>query len=462
MIHLDRFGWRFEGSECWALREVSLQIARGEFVAIAGTSGSGKTSLALAACGLLVGRHAGDTEGSIRIADHDVLTTPLHQVSESIALVQQNPEAHFATLTVDDEVAFGLENRGLPVDEILARRAEAMELLSITHLAGRTLATLSGGEQQRVAVASVVAGHPEALILDEPTASLDPQASRDLFHTLAALCREKKLTVVIVEHKLAHLLPLKPRLVVLEDGRVVTDVRDSVSTACPSYLADPDPGRLGDDLSTRVETTAQPLVEVSDMTVELGGSTILRDIDLTIRPGEVVALLGPNGGGKSTLLHCLMGLVQPVRGTIRVCDVDVTPTVVSRLAQRVGVVFQNADHQLVADTVWNELLFAVRNLKPPGTAEEPEAARLLKTAGLAARSEDHPYRLSWGTEEAAQPDLGNPAPPPAAPDGRAVRRAGLSQRIAYARYHRRQAPRRHEWRQRHRPREMGRRLARNT
>ncbi len=397
MIIFDQFGWRFAGASSAALGGVSLHIRRGEFVTIAGPSGSGKTTLALAMCGLLVGRHAGQASGSVQVAGQDVAATPLHQISQKIGLVQQNPETHFATLTVSDELAFGMENRCLGRDEIRRRSAEAMELLSITSLGDRHLATLSGGEKQRVAVASIVAGKPDALILDEPTASLDAQASRDLFHALADLCRRTGLTVVIIEHKLAHLLPLEPRLICLEGGRVVADAAgDAIGDPGLSWLTGPGSESVDESVAASSSPVGEPLVDVSQVTIERGGRTILHDVSFQVRPGEVVAVLGPNGGGKSTLLHALLGLVPPVRGSIRVCGNVVPDTAVSKLARRVGLVFQNADHQLVAETVWNEALFAVRNLEIDGPEEEGEAARLLELAGLSDRKPDHPYRLSWG------------------------------------------------------------------
>ena len=397
MISFDRFGWRFAGASSCVLQDVSLHIRRGELVVIAGPSGSGKTTLALAMCGLLIGRQAGQMQGTVQVGGQDVATTPLHETAQTIGLVQQNPETHFATLTVSDDIAFGMENRCLEREEIRRSSAEAMELLSISHLHDRSLSTLSGGEKQRVAVASIIAGRPEALVLDEPTASLDPAASRDLFHSLASLCRRTGLTVVIIEHKLVHLLPLKPRLVCLEAGRVVEE-------SCQLSAISSQPAMIRGPVATNRPTSAQsspaargdPIVEMSEVTVELDGRKILDRVSLEVRPGEVLAVMGPNGGGKSTLLHCLLGLVPPACGSIRVCGLDVREGVVSRLAGQVGLVFQNADHQLVADTVWGEALFAVRRLKMQDGTREGEADRLIERAGLSARKEDHPYRLSWG------------------------------------------------------------------
>ncbi len=388
MIRFREFGWQFAGVLSPALRDVSLHIQRGEFVAVTGPSGSGKTTLALAMCGLLIGRDAGTVRGSVEVDGRDVADTPLHSIAETIGLVQQNPQTHFATLNVGDEIAFGMENRCLPRDEILRAGDEAMRLLSIGHLGSRSLGTLSGGEQQRVAVASIVAGRPAALVLDEPTASLDPEASRGLFAALADLCRQVGFTVVIVEHKLTQLLPHKPRLIRLEAGRVVMDSPAGEHADQPSVSSEP--------AAARVRTGGDVIAEMSHVTVELGGGTILDDVSMQVRAGEVVAVLGPNGGGKSTLLQCLVGLIPRAHGTIQVCGATVTPSAVSRLARQVGLVVQNADHQLVAESVWDEALFAVRNLKLAAGTGVEQAARLLDQAGLSERKKDHPYRLSWG------------------------------------------------------------------
>jgi energy-coupling factor transporter ATP-binding protein EcfA2 len=397
MILFHRFSWQFAEASAPTLQNVSLHVHRGEFVVIAGPSGSGKTTLALAMCGLLIARHAGENEGCVRVHGQDVAMTPLHRLAQSIGLVQQNPDSHFATLTVGDEVAFGMENRCVALATIQRRSTDAMELLGIAHLRDRNLSTLSGGEKQRVAIASIIAGDPEAIVLDEPTASLDAEASRELFRYLADLHTRTGLTVVIIEHKLADLMPLKPRLICMERGEIVRDgagetaghsilARHAAPERVPAFERPFDSGPRSTDV----------VAELSGVTVVRDGNKVLDGVSLTVNAGEVIAILGPNGSGKTTLLECLHGLLPFTSGTARVCGMDVSQTAVSRLARSVGFVFQNADHQLVADTVWQESIFTSRSLGELETSRERQAGRLIEQAGISNRKKDHPFRLSWG------------------------------------------------------------------
>jgi energy-coupling factor transport system ATP-binding protein len=395
MISVQGLTYRFRASQRDALRDVNLTIGEGEFVVVTGPSGCGKSSLALAIGGYLFRQYDGEASGHVTVGGMDARRRPIYDLADVVGLVQQNPEQQFCTLTVQDEVAFGLENRRLPPSEIRERLAWALEIVGARHLADRALADLSGGEKQRVAVASVMAARPQVLILDEPTSSLDPTATAEVLRVIARL-RERKahqdeppMAVVVIEHKVDYLSAYAPRWVAMDRGQIARD---------GSLLDRPLPESSASlHRSTRSRApSGEPTVRVKDVSVDYGGPPVLREVSTEMRGGEFVALMGDNGSGKTTLLRCLMGLVKPNVGSVSVLGHDTRRTPVSELARQIGYVFQNPEHQLFCDSVWQEATFASRNVGALGPLSEAYIGRLLDRGGLGERREDHPYRLSYG------------------------------------------------------------------
>jgi energy-coupling factor transport system ATP-binding protein len=200
--------------------------------------------------------------------------------------------------------------------------------------------------------------------------------------------------VIVIEHKLAQLLPLQPRVVVLESGRVAAN--GPVAQLVPEWGQRWGLRGNGRRRAPSPTNGAAPLVQLDNVRVRYNGRPVLNGVTLRVRPGEVVAVMGDNGAGKSTLLRCVVGLVEPASGRIEVMGADVGRTPTSELARSVGLIFQNPDHQLFADTVWEETTFAARNLDLMERATRERAVALLDRSGLAARLDDHPYRLSYG------------------------------------------------------------------
>ncbi len=190
------------------LNAINLEIEAGEFVALVGPSGCGKSTLGLALAGFLFSQYAEQVQGSVWIGGKDVRTTPLYEISDVVGLVQQNAEAQFCTLTVQDELVFGLENRRLSRDEMRSRVDWALEITGCKHLIDRQLPTLSGGEKQKIAIAAMLAGKPEILIFDEPTSNLDPSATAEIFSVIAEIRKETAITVIVIEHKINFLRAL--------------------------------------------------------------------------------------------------------------------------------------------------------------------------------------------------------------------------------------------------------------
>jgi energy-coupling factor transport system ATP-binding protein len=390
MIAIQGFSYRYRDGQRDALHEINVQVAPGEFLVLTGPSGCGKSTLALAIGGYLFQQYDGTARGTVRVGGLDVREQPVYETADVVGLVQQNPEAQFCTLTVRDEVAFGLENRRLPRDEIRAQMEWALRVAGAAHLADRTLADLSGGEKQRVAIAAVMAARPRVLILDEPTSNLDPTATAEILALIADLRESEQLAVIVIEHKLSDLAAHRPRWIALDRGRVVYDGDRLASVPAPEGVAAP---------RTRVwagARTAQPAVQVAQLCIDYGGPPVLQDLSLTVHSGEFVALMGDNGSGKTTLLRCLMGLAQPRSGWVSILGQDTHETPVHQLAGQVGYVFQNPDHQLFCDSVWQEATLAADNLDRLGPETESQLGALLARCGLGDRHDDHPYRLSYG------------------------------------------------------------------
>jgi energy-coupling factor transport system ATP-binding protein len=391
MIQVMGLSYRFQGSQRHALRNVDLDIAPGEFVVINGPSGCGKSTLALAIGGYLFRQYDSEFSGTVVVDGLDVSQVPIYDVAEVVGLVQQNPETQFCTLTVQDEVAFGLENRQLPREVIQERMAWALEIVGASHLIGRSLGTLSGGEKQKIAIAAMMATKPSVLILDEPTSNLDPTATAEVFKVIEHIREKAEITVIVIEHKLDYLRPFEPRVIGMEDGQVRKWVSGRVngSVGC---------GASASPLPPHVSSSeaVSSYLRVADLHVGYNDRDVLCGVSLEVHPGEFVAVMGDNGSGKTTFLQSLLGLLKPGRGRVEVLGHDTRQTPVSELAQQVGFVFQNPDHQLFADGVWEEAIFAPRNFGVLDQATGERIENLLGCCGLEERRDEHPYRLSYG------------------------------------------------------------------
>ena len=392
--------FRFHGTDEPVLTDVNLRIESGEFVVLTGPSGCGKSTLCQCLCGFLP-RPGDEIAGSILLDGNAVAQRTVYELAREIGMVQQDPEAQLCTLNVADEVAFGPENYLMPESEVKRRVDWALDAVGAGKIATRETPNLSGGEKQRVAIASILALDPKTIIFDEPTSQLDPKASNQIFSIMSNLQKHTNLTIIVVEHKLRQVLPLSSRLMLMDKGRIVLDIRPEEINAHASTL---------ESVGVRLPTTSlnpgspptsikadRHVIDVDSLCVRYSdGKEALQKVTFGIAPGEIVGLIGDNGSGKSTLLLTLLGLQKPESGRITLEGKDALCMPISERAKHIGFIFQNPSHQIFESTVWKELLFACENFGMDVKESEKRGRELLEAGGLSMYSGRHPYGLSYG------------------------------------------------------------------
>jgi energy-coupling factor transport system ATP-binding protein len=416
-VALRAVTYSYAGAAAPALRDVSLEIAPGELVVLAGGSGSGKSTLLRVISGLAPHFHGGTFAGRAIVAGMDTREHGPGELAQAVGTLFQDPETQVVTGTVRAELAFGLENRGLRPAEVARGVEEAALALAIDQLLERPTGELSGGELQRVALGAALAGRPEVVVLDEPTSQLDPVAGDELIGLLRRVNEDSDATIILAEHRLERCLGAADRVMALADGTVVCDATPEEFLAWAGRhapnLQTPGAkllGSVGLTPTAGVKRARAALREaglLSERSREIeprwpappglrrarrrsrkagpsaalafdrvwhelrSGPTVLRDVSLAVAPGERVALMGRNGAGKSTLLRHAAGLLAPTRGTVRT-------------AGRVALLLQNPTDYLVHETV---------------AAEAPARALELVGLGGAAFAGRHPRDLSGGEKQ---------------------------------------------------------------
>lgn len=428
MVKTDKLGYAYrQEDEHLALDGVDLSIANGEYLLVCGASGSGKSTLCRTFNGLIPHFYGGRLHGEVRIAGKPTSKHSVADLFAQVGMVFQNPETQLFNSSVDREIAFGLESLGFPRANIQERISATAQMLNISALLGRNPQELSGGEQQLVAIAAMLAIGPQLLVLDEPYANLDPVSVRQVRAALKVI-HQRGIGVVISEHRLPYTVPDVQRMVALQGGRVVLDGPPEqllVQDVEPFGLELPLPvlagRRLGlprlplsvEALQTRDVVSPLPsdlqtvppvfhsdgadiVLEVERVSFDLKGFPILHDISFTLRQGESLAIVGANGAGKTVLLKHLSGLHRPTRGQVRVKGKDTGQVKVSQLARQVGIAFQNPNSQFFKMTVWDEILVGPKALGFCDEAWLRELVRLFRLEPLLKRP---PYRLSDGEKK---------------------------------------------------------------
>ena len=434
-IEVNSLWWKYKGRRRFVLKGVSLRVEKEEILGIMGPSGSGKTTLCLTLNGIIPQRIPGEFKGEVKVFGKSILEYDVSEIANDVGLVLEDPEVQFVMSTVEDEIVLGLEKFNMSREEILERLRWALELVNLpmSYLNKRPL-ELSGGEKQRVAIASIIALRPRILVLDEPTSDLDPKGKKEIFEALWRIRDELGITVIIVEHESEFLARFVDRIVVLSEGRILLEgtpeevfskvdkirrygIRPPQVTEIGYHLKlNPLPLNLEEfislftkrykrnEIKPLMNAISSSIIPSNEVVIEChnvhftypDGTRALNGVNLEVRRGEFLAIVGPNGSGKTTLAKIMCGLLKPTKGKVLIFNEEPWRTPRRTMCRRVGYVFQNPDHQLFNQKVFDELAFGLRILGTESTEVKTKVELLLKTLKLRELKDEHPFFLSKG------------------------------------------------------------------
>ncbi len=401
MIEIRNVSFSYEGAEQRpALTNINLQVADGELVVLAGGSGCGKTTITRLLNGLIPDGFPGDFTGSVSVNGKNPQEEKAIGMSRIVGSVFQNPKSQFFNINSRNELAFPLENRGVPRSEILQKIEDIGEKLHMKPLIGRNMFHLSGGEKQKIAFASASMAESDVLVLDEPSSNLDMEAVRDLRRVLQIWKQEGK-TIIISEHRFFFLKDLADTLVLMDNGKIKTIWRGEALKNLTAETMHRE-GLRSFELSGGSDIWKRPTRETGELAVRYlhfsypDSDRGIHMEEVSFVGGRVVAVIGRNGAGKSTFLRCLSGLQKHTEAAVTLSGKAV-PT--HQMLAHTAMVMQDVNHQLFSDTVENELLFELKRRKFPKKQRKEEVNRWLKEIQLESVKDQHPMSVSGGQKQ---------------------------------------------------------------
>jgi len=396
-----------------AIEKINFSVQPGQVILIAGSSGCGKTTLMRCINGLIPHTYSGEMSGDIHLFGKSVTGMGLADISQTVGTLLQDPERQILGSYVMNEVAFGLESLGIPREEITPRVEKALDRLSILHLRDRETFGTSGGEKQKIALAGVLAMEPKILLLDEPLASLDPASAQEALRAFRQLANEG-IAVMIVEHRVEDVLSIHPDVVMyMDEGKMaylgdtdgLMEVVDYRRIKLPAQVVlerarwDPPPVFVPAANSRSEAKTALVRFEGVHFRYSGDGPEVLKGLNFNVNAGDVIAVLGHNGSGKTTMVKHALGLLKPTEGRVLLEGQDTRKMTVAQAAHTVGYVFQSPSQMLFAPTVREELSFGPKNLGFPAETIVQNVDWAIETVNLKGEMDMPPLALSFGQQK---------------------------------------------------------------
>jgi energy-coupling factor transport system ATP-binding protein len=435
---LDKVSYIYPNSKETVLKDISLTINKGEFLGIIGATGAGKTTLCLALTGIVPQFYGGRFFGKIAIAGLDSLEHPVSELARHVGIVFEDPEIQITATSVENEIAFALENLCVPREEILRRIPIVLKSVRLEGFEKKNPQELSGGQKQRLAIAAALALQPDLLILDEPTSQLDPIGSQEVFATVRELKEELGVAIVMISHAAEEMAEFCDRIALLSEGKLLAvgtpdEIYAQVDLLEQNKLRPPEVAQAFSQVQHKGINIPQIPVTLESGIVALNalrsqiqpndppvfaspnrsnrppvlsvqnlqhtyddGTEALKNISLDIHAGEYVLIVGQNGAGKSTLVKHFLNLLKPTSGKVLVGDRNTKDLSVSDLAQSIGYLAQNPDNQIFNTSVEKEVAFALPFLGYASDAVKKETERSLKAMQLWEQRHAHPLSLPKG------------------------------------------------------------------
>ena len=446
IIKFENVTYSYPATEKPAIHDINLDIKEGEVVLISGPSGSGKTTLCSTLNRIVPEAYEGEMSGKIFIKGKDISKKHIGEMAFISGMLFQDPSGQLTNPTVEDEIAFGPENKGLPVKEVERLINEYSHYVGMQDYLERPPQALSGGQQQSVAYAAVLAMEPEIYVLDEPTSNLDPLGSDLVFELMKKLANDKHKTVIIVEHKLEKIIDLVDRIVIMDKGTIaydgtplevlthyrelrdigvivpqinritswlndnkklalpqpinIDDAAKALKSILPQGSASLSAGSARDNFKQFRHFDTDAIISVKDLHFSYVPETeVLHGIDLDIRKGEFLSIVGRNGSGKTTIVKHFNGLHRPTSGKVYVKGQDTYGVPVAELSKSVGYCFQNPDHQIFSSVVYDELAYGPKNLGWDEKRIDKTIKDVTGMIGIKRLLDDNPYNLSLGQRQ---------------------------------------------------------------